>query len=213
MARERVQYHDDMSSRRAQVAGVMFGVLGVGLGGLLGLLWHVPWPWLGLMMVGTGIATGALVHWLVLAIADGAARGFASFILPSGDSTPYDHSFSAHDALAIRGDVNAALAAYERTMTEQPENTRVRRQAAELYASAGQAARAAEILLAMRRLPNATGADELYATQRLVDLHLGALGDEGRALVELRRLAERFAGTPEAAGARQAIERLKRDAR
>ncbi len=43
---------------------------------------------------------------------------------------------------------------------------------------------------------------ELYATQRLADLYLGALGDDGRAMVELRRLVERFPGTREGDGAR-----------
>ena len=40
---------------------------------------------------------------------------------------------------------------------------------------------------------------ELYATQRLIDLYLGPLGDDMRALVELRRLVERNTGVRQAA--------------
>jgi len=52
-------------------------------------------------------------------------------------------------------------------------------------------------------------ARELYATSRLVDLLLGPLGDRGRAVVELRRLAARHPGTPEATHAAKAIARLR----
>lgn len=64
---------------------------------------------------------------------------------------------------------------------------RAKRQAAELRVQAGNARRAAALFVEMRRTRNATPGDELYATQRLADLYSGALGDEGRALVELRR--------------------------
>jgi hypothetical protein len=49
----------------------------------------------------------------------------------------------------------------------------------------------------------------LYASQRLIDLYRGPLADEGRALVELRRLAETFPNSPAAAHAREAIRRIK----
>jgi hypothetical protein len=42
-----------------------------------------------------------------------------------------------------------------------------------------------------------------------VDLYLGPLVDEARAMSELRRLAERFAGTRDAEGALAELERRR----
>ena len=60
-----------------------------------------------------------------------------------------------------------------------------------------------------RELAGNNRSRELYATQRLIDLYLGPLGDDVRALVELRRLVERFPGTKEAAAARNVLMRMK----
>jgi len=42
-----------------------------------------------------------------------------------------------------------------------------------------------------------------------VDLHLGPLADEGKAMVALRRLIDGYPDTREAAEAREALARLK----
>ena len=49
------------------------------------------------------------------------------------------------------------------------------------------------------------------ATNKLVDLYLGPLKDPGRALVELRRLADRYPGSTAAKHAKMAIANLKPD--
>jgi hypothetical protein len=61
----------------------------------------------------------------------------------------------------------------------------------------------------LRKAADATRADELYATHRLVDLYLGPLGDESRAMSELRRLVERFPGTRDAEGAQAELNRRR----
>ncbi|HKG92203.1 MAG TPA: hypothetical protein VKA84_09940, partial [Gemmatimonadaceae bacterium] len=62
----------------------------------------------------------------------------------------------------------------------------------------------------VQSIPGVPAQRDLYASNRLVDLYRGPLGDEGRALVELRRLAERHPKSPEAAYAREAIAKMKR---
>jgi len=201
---------DAQHERVALVAGVAMGVVFLGIGALLGgRLLGLSGFWLLLFALTTGIVAGIAVYRGALMISDGAGRAIGAFVQPSGLSTPYEMTFSAHEALAVRGDIGGAIAAYDATMAAQPDNVRARRQAAELHAHAGDAPRAASLFMEIRRMPTATAADELYATQRLVDLFLGALGDPGRAMVELRRLVERFPGTREADGARTAIARLK----
>jgi hypothetical protein len=63
-----------------------------------------------------------------------------------------------------------------------------------------------------RRLPNVGDVAIRYASQKIIDIHLGPGGDEGRALVELRRFITMFPDGREADGARAAIARLKQRA-
>jgi hypothetical protein len=203
---------DDPSSRRyARIAAGIIGVIFTGIGLLLGALVGAKGGLLLLFAAGTGTVSALVVRYVSHGFADGAARAVGAFLFPSGASSPYEPTFSAHDALEASGDVSGAIAAYDATLRESPGNPRVLRQAAELHWRAGDARRAAALLETLRRA-TPSREDELYATQRLADLHLGSLGDDGRALVELRRLVERFPGTREADGALVALRRLK-DAR
>ena len=58
-------------------------------------------------------------------------------------------------------------------------------------------------------MPNVPGAVERYATHRLLELYLGVLADPGRAMVELRRMADRFPGTPHGQAALAALRRRR----
>ncbi len=201
---------DDPIRTRAIIAGiafgVIFGVLGVGIASLQ----EIHGIRLALVVFGMGLGAGVAMFFISNGIAEGSARAVSAFVHPTGASTPYEEVFSAHDALEAKGDVQGAIEAYESTLRTQPDNPRALRQAAELYVRANNAPRAAELFGVLRRASTA-GADELYATQRLADLYLGSLGDDGKALVELRRIVERFPGTPESEGARIAIRRLKEE--
>jgi len=201
--------HDDPATTlRANIAGVVFGLVFIGIGFLLGALLGVRGTALPASALACGVIGGGAVRWVALAVTSGASRGIAAFLFPSGASVPYEATFSAHDALEAAGNVAGAVAAYEDTLQREPGNARALRQAAELHVRAGDPVRAAEIFSELRRI-SPSREDELYATQRLADLYLGALGDDGRAMVELRRLSERFDGTREGAGAREALRRLK----
>ena len=160
------------------------------------------------------LAATALVAAGILKLSSAAASGFGSFVQPSGRSTPYEQQFSRQEALAARGDVAGALASYEEIIAADPAAVEPRVRAAELYAGkGGNPARAAELFRQVQRIPGVTPQRDLYASNRLVDLYRGPLGDEGRALVELRRLAERFPTSREAAYAREAIASMKRSIR
>lgn len=157
-----------------------------------------------------GAVAGVLVAWFAWKFANGAGSGFRAFIQPSGSSTPYAAQYSYEQSLAVRGDVAGALAAYERRMAEQPGDADVRRRAAELYAGEGRdPGRAAAVFRELRAIPAVAPEHVLYATQRLIDLYRGPLADDGRALVELRRLAETFPSSPAASHAREAIRKIK----
>jgi hypothetical protein len=130
--------------------------------------------------------------------------------LPSGASTPYQEQFSYQESLAAKGDVAAALASYEAVIAERPNDLAPRLRAAELYAGRGkEPTRAAALYREIRDSTAATTRDALYASSRLVDLYAGPLDEPGRALVELRRIIERFPSSAAAKGAREALPRLK----
>jgi hypothetical protein len=71
--------------------------------------------------------------------------------------------------------------------------------------------RAAELYREVQRLPGLMSGQDVYVTNKLADLYLGPLEQPGRALVEFRRLADRYAGTKAAKHAKMAIANLKPD--
>src|SRR5207237_1367155 len=86
----------------------------------------------------------------------------------------------------------------------------LRMRTADLYAKdADGAQRAAELLREAQKIPTISAGQDIYATNRLVDLLTGPLGEPKRALVELRRLVERYPTSGAAAHARAAIARLR----
>jgi len=143
-----------------------------------------------------------------LSFGHAAGQFVARFIAPSGSTTPYQYGYSYQQALAVRGDVAGALESYEAVLQDAPGEVEAYVQAAELYLTSGNIARAIELFRAVRMIPGVTNARDIYASNRLVDLHLLAK-DDGRALVELRRLIERYPGTDTAIRAREALGRLK----
>lgn len=144
--------------------------------------------------------------------AERAGRAAAMIYAPTGNSTPAQDSFSPQLAMAMRGNVPAALAGFEALMAGAPEDPAVRLAAAEMYATrGGDPARAAELYRQARLLPGATRGDEMAATNALIDLYRGPLADPARMRSELRRLADRFAGSPHAEMAKRALLEMKRD--
>ncbi len=59
------------------------------------------------------------------------------------------------------------------------------------------------------RDPRCTVGEEVYSANRLADLLIGPLGQPGRAIVELARLADRYPKSVVGERARQAMRSLK----
>lgn len=159
-------------------------------------------------LLGGGL--GALVIFEALAVVSAvSARTTEAFMMPGGASRPPAvHSHA--EALAAKSDLAAAAAAFEAVRAAHGESAYSLRAEAEIQlAPCGDPARARELLQRLRKAPDVSRADELYATHRLIDLYLGPLTDDGRAMVELRRLADRFPGTPDAAGALAELDRRR----
>jgi len=157
------------------------------------------------MAVVAGLVPYALSLWM--ANSAGAAW---HHVMSSGASTPYEEQFSWQESLVMRGLVDDALASYESIIAERPAMASARLRAAALYASrGGNPQRAAELLRAVMCMPKVSARDDIAASNRLIELLMGPLGEPGRAMVELRRLIDRHPGTDAAARARLTLSELK----
>lgn len=173
----------------------------------------------GVLLLKVGFGVGMLVVSVVAGVVGGGAGlliaklagGTWQHVMLSGASTPYEEQFSHQQALVMQRRIPEAIAAYEAVIAARPDNVEARMRAAELCAEHGQPERAAALFREVQRLPHVAAGSDIHASNRLVDLLLGPLGDPGRALVELRRIVDRHPGTRAAAHAREGIARIKAD--
>jgi hypothetical protein len=156
-----------------------------------------------------GSLTFALWWWFfVTRTSHGAGRLFGAFIQPSGAGS-YERQYSHEDALVMRGDAGGALASYEKIILETPNDPQPRIRAADLYAKSGIHERAEILYRAVQRLPRVSPRDDIYASNRLVDLYLAWPGHEKNGLRELRRLIDTYPETDVATRAREGLVNLQ----
>ena len=152
-----------------------------------------------------------LALWGSLWLSKGAGKAMR-YVAEGGSSTPYQEQYSREQALVMRRDYNGALALFEERIADSPDDTRVRIAAADLYATHGEnPTRAAELYREVQRSPTVDIGADVYVSNKLADLYLGPLADPPRALVEFRRLIERYPGSTAATHARLALGNLKPD--
>ncbi len=190
--------------------GILAGVVGAFFTGLLQTRGSLPQGDL-IQLLG-GLLFAALGMGINYAVMKGGERVATSFYNPSGDSNAYTPSFSNIEAMEIRGDLEGAAKAWEAACAEQPGNAIVLVKTADFYLRLKKDNQAALARYrSVRDLADVSPDLARYASQKLVDLYLGPLADEGRAMVELRRLVDRFPGTREANDARAVLAKLKAD--
>lgn len=173
--------------------------------GAFGGAWLGRFQVVGLLVA--GYIAGALTHRVILRATGHAVE---QTLAPRGETTPYRPTFSDIETLEVRGDLAGAEAAWAGALVRHPGNAYVLMRAAEFHLRLKRDA-AAALPLYERILQTPDAGRELsrYAAQKLVDLHLGPLRDEGRAMVALRRLIDAFPDSREAAEGREALARLK----
>jgi hypothetical protein len=178
------------------VGHYMIGLNGIGLMAFT-LMCALTLGWLSMYV---GLTTGE------------AASRVARYVTAGGSGTPYEEQFSQEQALVMQRDYAGALALFELRIAARPGEPRARIAAADLYMTHGEnPKRAAELLREVQRIPNIGTGHDVYASNKLADLYLGPLGEPGRALVEFRRLIERYPGSTAAGHAKMALANLKQD--
>ena len=167
-----------------------FSIALIALSGLGGSLILAVWWW-----------------FCLVTIRNWTGRAFGAFIQPSGPK--YERQYSEEDTLVMRGDAEGALASYERIILEAPNDAQPRIRAADLYAKSGLRDRAELLYRSVQRLPSVASRDDIYASNRLVDLYLAWPGHETNGLRELRRLVDTYPETDVAERARAGLVNLK----
>src|SRR6185503_1175984 len=152
-----------------------------------------------------GIGTG----WFAIGLSNAAGDTYKRFMV-DGTSTPYVEQYSYQQALVMQGKTDEALESFEAVIAEKPDEFDPRVKAAELYArDKRNFVRAAELFREAQRIPAVTAGQFVYVTNRLTDLYTGPLNEPGKALVELRKLIDKYPGSPAAENARDALATLK----
>lgn len=194
---------------RATTYGIMAGGVSLPILYAMGVMLELPRrPHIALVIIGPFVI-GFTVRYSLMRILSGAEAGVHA-VLAGGSSTPYTEQNSYQQALVMQGRLAEALESLEAIIAEPDSTVDVRIRAAELYArEAKRPDRAAELLRDATRHPQCTPGEEAYAANRLADLLSGPLGQPGRALVELRRLADRYPNSVVADRAREAIRTMK----
>ena len=202
---------DDAQDLLEQLGKNVYGILvGLVFGVPLGFLLKLHGIWLVFFVIVAVIVVAKTIGGLVTTVVDGTANAVLRLVWPTGNSTPYTPSYSMEEAMVARGDIDGALAHYGAAMRVHATDPELRFRVAELLFRSSTPAKAAMYFIEGRQLAGANRGRELYATQRLIDLYLGPLGNPVGALVELTRLVDRFPGSREAEAAASLIAQLKR---
>ncbi len=193
----------DVNRLRALVyagAGAILGVLGGGY------KWGLPGAVIG------AVLGYAAVYFVVRAAAEGGGAAMGKIYHPSGTSTPYRRQYSEPQALALRGLFQEAIDCYETYVAEFPDDPEPCIGIARIYRD--HLKRYEDAVRWFRRARQASGMDagrEVLVTREIIELYQGKLNEPRRAIPELARLAERFAGTREGDLARDELQRLRQD--
>lgn len=171
--------------------------------------YRVPYPErFGVAALG-GLIGSAVTLFMIRVVHAWTQRGMLAVLEPGGrgrETAVYSHA----EALAAKGNFDAASKVFDQVRAEHGDKASLLRAEADVQLRPdGDPERARELLMRLRKATDASRADELYATHRLVDLYLGPLADEARAMSELRRLTERFPGTRDAEGAQAELDRRR----
>lgn len=178
--------------------GLLLTVVGLGIVGKL------------LMLAGGALLVLGVVLFVVMrGLAMPAANALLTFLgFQSGSSTPLAKGYSHIEALTAQGRYREAAAAYRREIVSDSKDVEARIQLAQLLLKhLDDPAGAATCYREVRDLVPDEARTIGYSL-RLVDLYRTRLAAPGRALVELRRLIDRFPESPQVVGARRELQEL-----
>ena len=184
------------------VLGAFFGILVR----VAGMVTGSPVWLIALFGAVLGGATTRAILRATLGAGEHLAKGL---VFPDAEGT-YVPQYSHIQSLEALAKYAEALQEWLAVAAKQPGNPSPMLRAADLQLRQLKDAPGALALYErVRRMPGIREEHVRYASQKIIDIYLAPGGDEGRALVELRRFIERFPEGREAEGARAAIASIK----
>jgi hypothetical protein len=167
----------------------------------------------GMMMgqVFLGMVLAPAVIWTVAMIVSGTAGKGAVFLgVSSGSSTPRRKGYSRAEALAVRGEFEAAINAYQVAILEAPDDGEPYLRVARIYRD--QLGDPDEAFRWFRRATDEATlprGQEILARREMAEYLLHQTEEPQRAAPELARLADAFRGTPDGEWAQEELARIK----
>jgi len=201
---------DDPVDRAIRTRAIFVGILGFGVCGASGVrvaatyglpIWTVPLFALGGAFVGVGG---------LLAFVHGSGRVAQQLYAPSGASTPRKAEYSYAESLAVRGDHEGAVNAYELCVSENPADPTPYLCIARIYRDGLKQFTDAERWF--KRMPREATVDrgmDVLARRELIELYRVKMGAPTRAAPVLARMAEEYEGSPEGSWAAQELAEVK----
>ena len=160
-----------------------------------------------------GLLLGPVLIWTVAtALTEIAARGAGRLHMPSGSSTPRRKGRSRAEALAVRGEYEAAIVAYQNAILDAPEDGEAYLSIARIYRDEVQ--NPEEALLWFRRgLTEAelSVGQEILTRREMAELLSHHLQEPRRAAPDLARLAETYPRTRAGEWAKEELARIKEE--
>lgn len=191
----------DVHQMRVIELGILAGLAGIGVGFVVfrSLLVAVP----------VGVVIGVLVARLPGVLGNAAGAVFFG----SGRTTPRPADHSRAHSLAVRGQIDAAVAEYERALADDPGDPQPYVEIARLSRDGlQQPAEALAWLRRARRARRLTPAQDALIVREIAELCAHRLNEPLRAAPELSQLASARPDTPDGAWARRELERIRAEA-
>ncbi len=163
------------------------------------------------MVLGSALLLGFFAMELGLRMGNAAGDG-ARYLTAGGSSTPYEEAFSHEQSLIMQRDYAGAAECFEHRIKTAGEHPDVRAviAGADVYRDYKlDPKRSAELYRMAQKLPTLTPGQDVYVANKLADLYIGPLQQPGKALVEFRRLIERYPNSKTADHARMALANVK----
>jgi hypothetical protein len=153
-----------------------------------------------------GLVGAIVIAEAILATGDRVGR-IAGRLLEGATGVPYEHTYSAEEAMVAQGRFEAAARAYRADLAADPDRlVPLARLADLMLRHLDDPAEAERLFLEYRK----RSGDPLAMSNHLIDLYRTS-GNRGRLMAELSRLSAHSPGSPAGQTARKELQSLKED--